>query len=152
MVIILGLTLGRSAFYSALSLIEKLTRPDQPLNQQVTRINTSAVPDRPWLDLSYQIAGLVFPLVPVVLVIYLLTVYRPAQGGPFRAMGWDLQRPWFDWGWGFAILAAIGIPGIGLYLGARALGLNTVVAPANLAEAWWTIPVLIGSASHERDP
>lgn len=147
MVIILGLTLGRSAFYSALSLIEKLTRPDQPLNQQVTRINTSAVPDRPWLDLSYQIAGLVFPLVPVVLVIYLLTVYRPAQGGPFRAMGWDLQRPWFDWGWGFAILAAIGIPGIGLYLGARALGLNTVVAPANLAEAWWTIPVLIGSAA-----
>lgn len=147
MVIVLGLSLGRSAFYSILSLIEKLTRPQQPLNQQVTTLNNSAVPDRPWLDLAYQVAGLIFPLVPVALAIYLLFVYRPVPGGPFRAMGWDLKRPWFDWGWGFAILAGIGIPGIGLYLGARALGLNTIVSPANLAENWWTIPVLVALAA-----
>lgn len=145
-VIVLALSLGRSAVYSLLSIIEKLTRP-QPLNQQVTQMNTSVVPDRPWLDLSYQVVGLVFPLVPVVLAIYLLAVFQRPEQGPFRAMGFDLRRPGFDWGWGFAVFAGIGIPGIGLYLAARAIGVNTTVQPANLTEQWWTIPVLVGAAA-----
>lgn len=145
--IVLALSLGRSAVYSMLSIIEKLTRPQQPLNQQVTQMNTSVVPDRPWLDLSYQLVGLIFPLVPVVLGLYLLSVFQRPSDGPFRTMGWDLRRPGFDWGWGWAILAIIGIPGIGLYLGARAMGFNTIVQPANLADNWWTVPVLIGAAA-----
>ena len=32
------------------------------------------------------------------------------------------------------------------YVAARELGFNTNVAPANLAENWWTIPVLAGYA------
>ncbi len=32
------------------------------------------------------------------------------------------------------------------YLAARGLGINTTVQPANLAENWWTVPVLIGLA------
>jgi membrane protease YdiL (CAAX protease family) len=32
---------------------------------------------------------------------------------------------------------------LGLYLGARLLGLAAKVEPANLAEHWWTIPVLL---------
>lgn len=147
MVIVLGLSLGKSAVYSALSIAEKLTRPQQPLNQQVTQMNTSVVPDRPWLDLSYQIAALVFPLVAVALALYLMSVFQRPADGPARAIGWDLRRPWFDWGWGAAILAGIGIPGIGFYLAARAIGINTTVQPANLAENWWTIPVLVGAAA-----
>lgn len=146
-VIVLGLSLGRSAVYSLLSIIEKLTRPEAPLNQQVTKINVSVTPDRSWLDLSYQLAGIVFPLVPVALALYLLTVFHRPKGGAFASMGLDATRPWFDWGWGFAILIGIGVPGVGLYLGARALGVNTIVQPANLAEHWWTVPVLIGLAA-----
>ncbi|PIE98426.1 MAG: CPBP family intramembrane metalloprotease domain-containing protein, partial [Propionibacterium sp.] len=86
-------------------------------------------------------------LVPVALALYLLAVYLPAKKGPFRVMGWDLTRPLFDWGWGFLILAGIGIPGIGFYLLAKNLGINTTVQPANLTEAWWTVPVLIGLAA-----
>ena len=61
--LVLGVSLGQSAVYSLLSIAEKLTRPE-PLAQQTTTINSSVTPDRPWLDLSYQAAGIVFPLVP----------------------------------------------------------------------------------------
>lgn len=143
-VIVLMLGLGRSAVYSLLSIIEKLTRPNQPLSAQTTTINTSAVPDRPWLDLAYQVTYIAFPLVQAMLVLYLLHLtHRHAR----RLIGFDLLRPARDLAWGFGIAAAIGIPGLGLYLGARALGLNTTVAPANLAENWWTVPVLIALAA-----
>ncbi len=138
--LVLGISLGQSAVYSLLSIAEKLTRA-VPLNQQTTQINTSVTPDRPWLDLSYQLAGIAFPLVPALLALYLLQL-----SGDRQRIGFDLTRPWRDLGWGFVIAAGIGIPGIGLYLAARAAGLNTTVQPANLAENWWTIPVLIGLA------
>lgn len=138
--LVLGVSLGQSAVYSLLSIAEKLTRPT-PLNQQTTQINTSVTPDRPWLDLSYQLAGIVFPLVPALLALYLLSLTANR-----RTIGFDLTRPWRDVGWGFVIAAGIGIPGIGLYLAARAAGLNTIVQPANLAANWWTVPVLIGLA------
>jgi hypothetical protein len=119
MLIVLFLGLGKSAVYSVLSIIESLTRPNQPLNQQTTTLNTSAVPDRPWLDLAYQVTYIVFPLVQVLLVLYLLHLtHQHAR----RLIGFDLTRPGRDIGWGFLIAAGIGIPGLGIYLGARALG------------------------------
>lgn len=142
--IVLFLGLGRSAVYSILSIIEELTRPHQPLNQQTTVINSSAVPDRPWLDLAYQVTYIVFPLVQVLLVLYLLHL---THAHARRLIGFDLQRPGRDLAWGLGIAAGIGIPGLGIYLGARALGLNTNVSPANLAENWWTVPVLVGLAA-----
>ncbi|MCB0911590.1 MAG: CPBP family intramembrane metalloprotease [Propionibacteriaceae bacterium] len=139
--LVLGVSLGQSAVYSILSIVEKLTR-NVPLNQQTTTINNSVVPDRPWLDLSYQLAGIVFPLVPALLALYLLQ-----RTGDRRGIGFDLRRPGFDIGWGFALAAGIGIPGLGFYLAARAFGFNTNVSPANLAENWWTVPVLLGLAA-----
>ena len=141
LLLVLGLSLGQSAVYSVLSIIEKLTR-GQALNQQTTSMNNSVVPDRPWLDLSYQLAGVVFPLVPALLALYLLQ--RTANR---HVVGFDLRRPRFDVGWGFALAAGIGIPGLALYVAARAFGLNTNVSPANLAENWWTVPVLVATAA-----
>ena len=138
--LVLGVSLGQSAVYAILSIAEKLTRPI-PLGQQTTTINSSVTPDRPWLDLSYQLAGIVFPLMPALLALYLLRL-----SGDRQRIGFDLTRPWQDVGRGFAIAAGIGIPGLGLYFAARSLGVNTNVQPANLAENWWTIPVLVGLA------
>jgi len=92
MLVVLGISLGQSAVYALLSLINKLTQ-EVALNRQTTSINTSKTPDRPWLDLAYQVANLVFPLVPVALVLYLLWVYQRPHGGPLRSMGFDLRRP-----------------------------------------------------------
>ncbi len=139
--LVLGISLGQSAVYSILSIIEKLTRA-VPLNQQTTSMNNPVTPDRPWLDLAYQVAGIVFPLVPALVALYLLRLT-----GDRASIGFDLRRPRLDLVRGTAMAAAIGIPGLGLYAAARALGLNTNVAPANLAQTWWTIPVLVGAAA-----
>ena len=142
MLVVLGISLGQSAVYALLSLINKLTQ-EVTLNRQTTSINASKTPDRPWLDLAYQVANLLFPLVPVALVLYLLWVYQRPHGGPLRSMGFDLRRPGFDLGIGSAVFVGIGIGGLVLYYASRELGLNTSVSPANLAAAWWTVPILL---------
>ncbi len=45
------------------------------------------------------------------------------------------------------IAACIGIPGLGLYLVAKALGVNTQVQASGLTDHWWTIPVLVLAAA-----
>ncbi|MBA3020095.1 CPBP family intramembrane glutamic endopeptidase [Propionicimonas sp.] len=140
LLLVMGVSLGSSAVYSVLSIIEKLTR-NVPLNQQTTSMNSAITPDRPWLDLAYQLAGMTFPLVPALLAIYLLRV-----SGDFGLIGFDLTRKRFDLSRGLGLAAVIGLPGIAFYLVARQLGFNTNVSPANLGENWWTVPVLIGLA------
>ncbi len=139
-VLVLAVSLGQSAVYSILSLAEKLTRP-VPIGQQTTSMNNSVTPDRPWLDLSYQIAGIVFPMVPAFVALYLLWA-----SGNRREIGFDLRRPGFDLTRGLLAAAVIGIPGLAFYYVARYLGINTNVQPANLAEHFWTIPVYVGLA------
>jgi len=46
LLLVLGVSLGQSAVYSILSIIDKLTI-NTPLNQQTTSMNNSVVPDRP---------------------------------------------------------------------------------------------------------
>ncbi len=88
-VLVLGVSLGSSAIYAVLSIIEKLTRP-VPLAQQTTAMNQSATPGRPWLDLAYQLAGIVLPLVAVALALHLAQPGMPP--GPRRACR-ALRRP-----------------------------------------------------------
>lgn len=141
LLLVLGVSLGQSAVYSILSLVNKLTY-QVPLNEQTTTMNPSVTPDRPWLDLAYQVAGIVFPVVPALLALYLLHL-----AGQRRQIGFDLRRPGFDLGRGTALFLAIGIPGLALYYVAWVAGFNTNIAPANLAAHWWTVPVLIGLAA-----
>ena len=140
--VVLGLSLGQSAVYSVLRIIERLTRP-VPLASQTSTLNPSATPDRPWLDLSYQVVNIGFALVPVLLVLYLLSrTYRPVGA----VIGLDVRRPGRDLAFGTVVALGIGVPGLGLYLGARALGLNTQVQASGLADNWWTVPILVLSA------
>ncbi len=138
----LGVSLGASAVYAVLSLIRKLTE-QVALNQQTTAMNSALTPDRPWLDLAYQLAGIGFGVVPALLAIHLLRRDDPGAG---RAIGVDLRRPAYDLVRGTVLAAAVGIPGLGFYLAARELGFNTSIAAANLTAVWWTVPVLILAA------
>ncbi|MDO5740589.1 MAG: type II CAAX endopeptidase family protein [Ornithinimicrobium sp.] len=144
-VLVLGVSLGASAVWALLSLIRKLTR-EQPLSAQTTSMNTSVTPDQPWLDLAYQLAGIGLALVPVVLALHLLARDVPGRGRARGLMGLDLHRPLRDLLAGAALAAVIGIPGLGFYLGARALGLNTTISAANLEAVWWAPVVLILAA------
>ncbi|HEX6870990.1 MAG TPA: hypothetical protein VF163_07830, partial [Micromonosporaceae bacterium] len=77
--LVLGVSLGASAVYSVVSLIAKLTAP-VPLAQQTTALNPSHAPGRPWLDLTYQLLGVFFSIVPVLLAVHLLNRDRDARG------------------------------------------------------------------------
>ena len=109
--LVLGVSLGASAVYSIVSLIAKLTAP-APLSSQTTALNTSVAPDRPWLDLTYQLLGVLFNVVPALLALHLL---RRDRGDALGYLGMSTRRPWFDLAAGAVLAAVIGIPGIGLY-------------------------------------
>jgi len=141
LLLVLGLSLGQSAIYSFVSLLAKLTQPG-PLSSQTSALNVSRSP-RPYFDLTYQLLDIFFALVIVGLAYHLI---GRDPGRPRLVLGLDLKRPWFDLGGGAALAALIGIPGLGLYFGARALGLNTEVSASGLPHLWWAVPVLILSA------
>jgi len=139
--IVLGLSLGASAAYSVVSITNRMTRAE-PLGDQTASIN-NPLSARPTFDLIYQLMGIFFDLVPVVLCGFLLwQITRPHLG----RLGIDFTRPGRDSLQGFGLALAIGIPGIGVYLAGRALGITVNVVPNALDTYWWTIPVLILSA------
>lgn len=141
--LVLGVSLGASAIWSVLSIIRKVTA-ETALSAQTTAMNSAVTPDRPWLDLAYQLAGIALALVPVLLALHLLHRDDPHPGA---TMGFDLRRPAQDVLAGLGLTALIGIPGLGLYVVSRELGMNTTIAAANLADVWWAVPVLILAAA-----
>lgn len=142
-VLVLGVSLGASAIWAGLALFRKLTE-QTALNQQTTAMNEAVTPDRPWLDLAHQLAGVGIGVVPAFLALHLLT--RDDHDAR-RCVGADFRHPWRDLAHGAGLATLIGIPGLGLYLGARAAGLNTTVAAANLDATWWAVPVLVLAAA-----
>ena len=140
-IIVLLLSLGQSAVYAVVSLIAKLTA-GRPLSQQAAVLNQSQSP-RPYLDLTYQLLGIFFALIPVALALYLLV---RDDVDPRRTLGLTADRPRFDLGWGTLLAAGIGLPGLLLVYAAKVLGLNAQIIPSALQQAWWAVPVLILSA------
>jgi membrane protease YdiL (CAAX protease family) len=142
-VIVLALSLGASAIWAVVSIVGTLTEPGG-LADSVQPMNSArAEAERPWLDLSRQLVNLTLAMAPVALALHLLALDR---GDPFRLIGLDARRPAFDLLGGAVLAAAIGIPGLGLYFTARALGLNATIAAANLNDVWWAIPILVLAA------
>jgi membrane protease YdiL (CAAX protease family) len=140
--LVLGVSVGASAVFAALNLIGRLTAP-VPLAQSTATLNGSYAPGRPLLDLALQLASIGFQVVPALLAVHLL---RQA-GTPPAAIGLDARRLPRDLRWGALLAAAIGIPGLLLYLAAHALGLSAIVVPEALPPVWWRIPVLVLSAA-----
>lgn len=83
-------------------------------------------------------------VVPALLALHLLARERPTA---HHEIGADLRRPGQDLLRGVLLAAAIGLPGLAWYLGARALGLSTTIATSGLASHWWTVPVLVLAAA-----
>jgi len=149
--LVLALSLGQSAVYAGVALVARLTAPG-PLRQQVATLNQSASP-RSLLDLTYQLLGIAFALVPIVLALHFLSASRDGVPGSLRAGGrriglflTDRAHLLHDLRWGAGLAALVGIPGLGLYFLARALGINATVVPSGLYSHWWTLPVLVLSA------
>src|SRR5690606_21293508 len=115
--IVLGLSLGKSAVYAIINIVARLTA-GTPLRDQSASLNVSQSA-RPYLDLTYQLVGIFFAVLPVALALYLLS----ARGrSAVRAIGLDGSRLLKDVGSGVALAAAVGIHGAGFSLPERVRG------------------------------
>ncbi len=141
--IVFAISLGASGVNALLDLVKDLTVESKPLSQQHTVLNGSVAPDRPWLDLSFQLFYIATGLVPVLLVAYLL--HRSKES--LRTIGVDRTQPRRDLAIGVLLATCVGGAGLALYLGANAAGANLVVVPTTLGEHWWRVPVLLLSAA-----
>ena len=139
--IVLLLSYGMSAVYSVVNIIDRISQPT-PLSEQTATLNRSFSAQE-FFDLVYQLLGIASGLIPVLLVLWLVS---NGNGGRFESIGLTAggaKTQSKQLGFGLLIAAAIGIPGIGVYLAGRELGFGVQVVATSLTEHWWTVPVLI---------
>lgn len=141
-IIVLGLSLGMSALYSIVTLVNRATL-ETPISQQTATIVPSR-DSRAIFDLLYQLLGIASDLVPVALVCFLLwSTTKPHLG----RLGIDAQHPVRDGLLGLGLALPIGIAGLGVFLAGRALGIGVGITASSLTDQWWTIPVLLLTAA-----
>ncbi|MCX6463991.1 MAG: CPBP family intramembrane metalloprotease [Pseudonocardiales bacterium] len=140
-VVVLTVTTGLSALRSGLSLVDALLAPT-PLAEQQVALNASAARDD-LVDLALQLVRVLQLVGWGALGAYLLL----RAGFALRSVGLDARRPGRDAGGAALLAAAIGVPGLGLYLFARAVGVSANIAPTTLDGPWWELPILVASAA-----
>jgi hypothetical protein len=138
--VVLTVTLGLSAVRSGLSLVDALLQP-VPLAEQQVALNAPAA-RADLVDLAAQLVRALQLVGWGALGAYLLI-----RGGiALRTVGLDARRPGRDALGAVGLAALIGIPGLGLVLVARALGVSATIVPTTLDGTWWQVPVLVVSA------
>jgi membrane protease YdiL (CAAX protease family) len=139
LLIVFCVTLGLRGLQSLVSLLDSLMRPEALADQQA-QINVPRA-EASLLDLVAQLLGVVQLVAWGALGLYLLV----RAGLRLSAVG--LRRPDRTDALGGAGLAAlIGLPGLGLYFIARAIGANLTVVPSALDDTWWRPVVLFLAA------
>ncbi|BBX47048.1 CPBP family intramembrane metalloprotease [Mycobacterium cookii] len=129
-VIVLSVTFGLSAVEALLQLTDSVLR----------NLSTQKIPLNPrrshfdLIDLGLNATVVVQLISWGALGLYLL--WRSGST-PLGRLRW---RP--DLLGGLGLAALIGLPGLGLYLAARALGINASVIPSGLGDTWWRVPML----------
>lgn len=143
--LVAALSLGQSAIYAIVNLVEISTRG--PIVQAQARLNTSESA-RPVFDLVYQLLGIGFTLVPVALALWFMTRERdinPHSTPVPRRLGLGGSRAALvgDLGTGALLFAVIGVGTLGVFFAGRALGITADIQTNNLGAYWWTAPVLL---------
>jgi len=92
--LVLLVSLGRSAVYAVVYFTAALTA-GRPLAQSAAPLNSSRAPGRPTLDLTYQLLGVFFALVPVALAWHFLRAAgeRPEATSVARAAKTIMRSP-----------------------------------------------------------
>jgi membrane protease YdiL (CAAX protease family) len=139
--VVLTVTLGLSAVRSGLALLDAVMQT-VPLNEQQVALNAPAA-EVGLVDLALQLTRVLQLVGWGALGAYLLL----RAGIALRDVGLDRRRLGRDALGSAGLAALIGVPGLGLYLVARAAGVSLTIAPSTLDDTWWRLPVLIASAA-----
>ena len=136
--VVLAVTFGLSAYTATVSLIEAvllgLSGQTVALNRRLSPIDL--------INFALNLASVFQLLAWGALGLYLL--WRSGFGPRSIGLGRFRWRP--DLLGGLGLAALIGLPGLGLYVAGRALGIGVAVVPAELNDTWWRIPVLLAIA------
>ncbi|WP_330233853.1 CPBP family intramembrane metalloprotease [Nocardia sp. NBC_00508] len=139
--VVLLVTFGLSGLNAALSLVESAMAPGGVEGQTIA-LNPSRA-TQSTIDLLFQLLRVLRLVAWAALGLYLL--WRGGIGP--RLIGLASRVRWrTDVLPGIALAAIIGLPGLGLYLVAHALGVSVTIVPASLGDYWWRLPALILSA------
>lgn len=136
--VVLAVTFGLSAYTALLHLIESVLLG---LAGQIVALNPRRSPFD-LIDLGLNLASVAQLLAWGALGVYLL--WRSGFGPQQIGLGRPRWRT--DVLGGIGLAAAIGLPGLGLYVAARVSGLSASVVPSELDDSWWRIPVLLAVA------
>lgn len=144
--IVLGLSLGQSAVWAIWRLVERYLR-EQPIGNQTATLNPS-VSTVDVMDLIAQVLRAGFTIMPVALALYLLS---DSTGRARERLGLVWRRggapsAWRDLAFGAGLAAVIGIGGLAVYVGGRAIGQSVAIDTNGLGDHWWTAATLILAA------
>lgn len=136
--VVLAVTFGLSAYTAILELVEAILLN---LSAQIVALNPRLSPFD-LINLGLHLARVAQLLAWGALGLYLL--WRSGFGPAKIGLGRIRLRS--DVLGGLGLAALVGLPGLGLYLAARALGMSVSVVPSALDDTWWRVPVLIALA------
>ena len=141
---VLGVSLGLSGVYGVLSYLRAEVTVEGGISATTATVASGAQTSRVWLDLAYDVTGLVQGLMPVLLALVLLARDPGTTGFGIGLFRRPARRDLLQ-GLGFA--AVIGIPGLILVWAAQYLGVSAKLAVVDVPDTWYRVPLLVLQAA-----
>jgi uncharacterized protein len=141
---VLGISLGLSGVYALLSYLRAELTVKGGISATTATVASGAQTSRMWLDIAYDITGIVAGLMPVVLVLVLLS--RDSRIAGF-GIGLDRRPARRELLQGAGFAALIGIPGLVLVWAAHHLGVSANLAVVDVPDTWYRVPLLLLQAA-----
>jgi membrane protease YdiL (CAAX protease family) len=141
---VLGVSLGLSGVYALLSYLRAELTVKGGISATTATVASGAQTSRMWLDIAYDVTGIVAGLMPVVLVLVLLS--RDSRTAGF-GIGMDRRPARRELLLGAGLAALIGIPGLVLVWAAHHLGVSANLAVVDVPDTWYRVPLLLLQAA-----
>ena len=136
----LGVSLGMSGVYALLSYLRAELTVRGGISATTATVASGAQTTRMWLNIAYDLTGVIQGLMPVLLVLVLLS-RDPATAG--FGIGLNRRPTRQDLLQGLGFTALIGIPGLILVWAAHQLGVSANLAVVDVPDTWYRVPLLL---------
>ena len=141
---VLGVSLGMSGVYALLSYVRAELTVKGGIAATTATVASGAQTSHMWLDIAYDVTGVVRGLMPVLLVLVLLS---RDPGTPGFGIGLSRRPAPRDLLKGAGFAALIGIPGLVLVWVAHNLGVSANLAVVDVPDTWYRVPLLLLQAA-----
>jgi membrane protease YdiL (CAAX protease family) len=141
---VLGVSLGLSGAYAMLGYLRAELTVKGGISATTATVASGAQTPLGWLNLAYDVTGLLQGLMPVLLVLVLLS---RDPGTPGFGIGLHRRPTRRDLRAGVGFAALIGIPGLVLVWAAHQLGVSATLAVVDVPDTWYRVPLLLLQAA-----